>query len=51
MTIDKLKVRAKSMNDNWVYGEHYKYKTNHFIIEEITGSHIKIDNKTLELVK
>ena len=52
MTIEKLKIRAKSVNnEDWVYGEHYKDKAGHFIIDEITGSHIKIDKETLELIK
>ena len=44
----QIKFRALDMEKRvWVYGTYYKDKNDYFMVEEITGSHIKIDYETV----
>ena len=47
----EIKFRARRQNtdewDEWVYGTYYKDKDGYFMVEEITGSHIKIIPDTI----
>jgi hypothetical protein len=50
--IREIKFRAKSISNdwtlgNWVYGTFYKDKNDYYMVEEITGSHIKINPETV----
>ena len=48
----EIKFRAISISNDislgdWVYGTFYKTKNDYYMVEELTGSHVKIDPETI----